>query len=102
MRDDEAKVAQAYGENGNPLQGLNQAVPTRPRDVYREITERCYEKARQRGQRTFTLVEQDVTSVRLIAEWIKENIETAPSGKLHDALAHAIAMRDYPSRKNAD
>lgn len=63
---------------------------------------KCFEKATQRGQRTFTLVEQDRSSPRTIAFWILENIETCPDGKLFDALADALAMRRASHRKNAD
>lgn len=63
---------------------------------------RCFVKAKSRGQKTFTVVEQDATTVKTIAHWIYLNIETAPADKLHDALDSAIAMRDFPSKKNAD
>jgi hypothetical protein len=53
----------------------------------------CYEKAKKRGQRTFTLVEQDRTAPDTILAWIYFNWETAPEGKLMDAFEDAIAMR---------
>ncbi len=59
-------------------------------------------RAKQRGQRTFTLVEQDASAVETIAEWIKLNIRTAPGPKLHDALETCIEMRAFPGQKNAD
>jgi hypothetical protein len=62
----------------------------------------CHARAKSRGQRTFTLVEQDVTTPKVICEWIKENIETAPRQKLLEALDSAILMRDFPGRKHAD
>lgn len=62
----------------------------------------CFHRARQRGQATFTLVEQDATSPRVILEWMKENIETCPAPKLYEALARALQMRDFQYRKNAD
>lgn len=62
----------------------------------------CYEKAKARGQQTFTLVEQDRSSPKVIAYWILENIETAPPEKLIDAVKDAIAMRGYAYRKSAD
>jgi len=64
--------------------------------------EKCFNKARMRGQRTFTLVAQDRSSPRTIAFWILENIETCPAQKLLDALEDAILMRDFPNRKAAD
>lgn len=62
----------------------------------------CFTKARAAGEQTFTLRSQDVTSPRVIAYWILENIETAPPEKLMDALMDAIEMREHPSRRNAD
>lgn len=62
----------------------------------------CFEKALNRGQQTFTLVEQDRSSPEVIAYWILKNIETCPAEKLVDALLDALAMRDCQKRKNAD
>lgn len=62
----------------------------------------CYEKALLRGQRTFTLVGQDLSSPGVICEWIKVNIETAPADKLFDALQAALVMRGQGGRKVAD
>ena len=59
-------------------------------------------KAKQRKQRTFTLVEQDRSTVATIGFWILQNIETAPAEKLHDALETAVQMRSFPSRRAAD
>jgi hypothetical protein len=67
-----------------------------------EKDNRCFAKAKQRGQRTFTLVAQDKSSPRTIAFWILENIETCPAAKLHEALDDAIVMRYQPGRKAAD
>lgn len=63
---------------------------------------KVHAKAKERGQRTFTLVEQDCTSPETIAYWILKNILTAPGDKLHDALEHAIQMRSYPNKKFPD
>lgn len=46
---------------------------------------------------TFTL-----PSPRVICEWIKENIETAPAEKLRCALEDALMMRQNPRRKRTD
>lgn len=62
----------------------------------------CHLKAKQRGEKTFTLVQQDMTGPSVICEWIKQNIETAPADKLRDALEAAIEFRDYSRRKRAD
>lgn len=62
----------------------------------------CFEKAQQRGDVTFTVVGRDQSSPRVICEWIKENIETCPADKLHEALNRAITMRDLTYRRKAD
>lgn len=56
-------------------------------------------KEKERGEQVFTLVAQDHSSPRVICEWIKENIETAPPEKLVSALLNAISMRDSHSAK---
>jgi hypothetical protein len=65
--------------------------------------DKCHEKAKLRGQLTFTLVEQDPTAGETILEWIKLNWRTAPVPKLRDAFEKALAMA-YPQvpQKNAD
>lgn len=62
----------------------------------------CHAKAKKRGQQTFTLVEQDVTTVKTIAHWIYLNIETCPAEKLRLALEDCIKMRQFAGRKHAD
>jgi hypothetical protein len=62
----------------------------------------CYSKAVARGQRTFTLVEQDPTAVETIAFWIMKNIHTAPPEKLRKALQECIDMRGFEHTKHAD
>lgn len=59
-------------------------------------------KAKQRGQISFTLVEQDRSSVETIAHWIYLNIHTAPPEKLKNALDICLQMRDFAAVKNAD
>jgi len=63
---------------------------------------RCYEKAVARGDQTFTVVGQDITSPTVVCEWIKLNIETAPADKLRCALEDALTMRATRKRKHAD
>jgi len=63
---------------------------------------RCHAKAKARGQKTFTLVEQDCSSPKTIIFWIGENLETCPPEKLHEALQAAIEMTKFPNRKHAD
>lgn len=62
----------------------------------------CFAKAQQRGQHTFTLVAQDISSPRTVAYWILENIEKAPAEKLREALEDALIMRAHPNRKVPD
>lgn len=62
----------------------------------------CFRKASERGDATFTVVGQDRSSPRVICEWIKENIETCPEDKLHEALNRAIVMRNKHYRRAAD
>lgn len=59
-------------------------------------------RAKRRGQRTFTVVEQDATAVKTIAHWIYLNIETAPAEKLHEAIDSCVRMRYFENKKNAD
>jgi hypothetical protein len=59
-------------------------------------------RAKLRQQHTFTLVEQDRSSVEVIAYWILMNIHTAPAAKLHKALDCCMEMREYAAVKNAD
>jgi hypothetical protein len=59
-------------------------------------------RAKLRNQRTFTLVEQDRSSVEVIAYWILLNIHTAPPDKLHKALDICLEMREFAAVKNAD
>jgi hypothetical protein len=55
----------------------------------------CFIKAKARGQRTFTLVEQDMLSPAVIGEWIKLALINGTSAeKIHQAVDDAIAMRD--------
>lgn len=69
----------------------------------RDLTDKtCFEKAQQRGDQTFTVVGRDLSSPRVICEWIKENIETCPEDKLREALNRAIAMRYHSNRRRAD
>jgi len=62
----------------------------------------CFRKAAARGDVTFTLVGQDVSSPKVICEWIKANIFTCPEDKLREALNRAIAMRNLSGARSAD
>lgn len=63
---------------------------------------KVFKKAQSRNQRTWTVVEQDITAVKTIAHWIYLNIETAPDDKLRTALEEILVMRKFPNRKTAD
>lgn len=63
---------------------------------------KVHAKAKQRGQKTFTLVEQDKTAVKAITHWIYLNIEDAPEAKLREALEDALHFRKFPLKKQAD
>jgi len=62
----------------------------------------CMQKAKARGQMTFTIVEQDATASETVAYWILLNCKTAPPAKLYEALEFVIAAREFPNKKNAD
>lgn len=70
--------------------------------ISEDADSRCYQKAREKGERTFTVRSQDATAAVTVAEWIKLNILTAPAAKLREALDDAIAMREWPNQKAAD
>lgn len=59
-------------------------------------------RAKARGEKTFTLIERDPTTVETIAYWILKNIQTASSEKLHNAIDVCVNMRDYPNKLVAD
>lgn len=73
------------------------------REKARKMDDKCAEKARARGQMTFTLVEQDLSAPMCILRWIELNWNTCPPDKLRDAFEDALAMQhsDIP-KKNAD
>ena len=50
----------------------------------------------------FILRGQDVSSPRVILEWIKANILNAPDEKLREAFECALLMRKAKKRKSAD
>lgn len=54
----------------------------------------CYDKAGP-DEPLFVLRAQDLSSPKIVAEWIKQNIETAPHQKLRDALEVALSMSSY-------
>jgi hypothetical protein len=64
-------------------------------------TDSCIAKAAD-NEMLFVLRSQDISSPRLVLEWIKENLETAPEDKLREAFECAINMKNWPNRKKAD
>jgi hypothetical protein len=76
---------------------VNDAV--KQRTTARAMDDGIRERAVKAGEQTFTLVEHDVTSPRIICCWIMENIDTARPEKLVDALLDAIAMRESANRR---
>lgn len=64
------------------------------KEKHRQADIKCQNKARERYQLTFTLVEQDMTSPHVILDWIKYNFKTCPNEKLIEAFECALAMKD--------
>lgn len=64
----------------------------------------CFEKAESRGDLTFTLVGQDVTSPEVICEWIKLNVQNPDidDSRLREAFDKAMQMRHLKGRRWAD
>lgn len=64
----------------------------------------CIQKAFD-DERLFVLMARDVTSPKVVCEWIKENIDIQPKEKLFEALECAIEMsrryREMNDRKEA-
>lgn len=50
----------------------------------------------------FILRGRDVSSPRVILEWIRVNMHNVPDEKLRDAFECALAMRKTPERKSPD
>lgn len=80
---------------------MSDKLPGPMNDVQWDEVE-CVQKAKARGDLTFTLVGQDFSSPEVIAYWIMKNIMTCPRKKLVEALDKAIRMRGLPNRKAAD
>lgn len=66
------------------------------REIRARVEHKCYEKAKAKGQLTFTVVEQDLTAPLTILEWIRLQIDKqgagAPEHKLRDAFDDCLAM----------
>lgn len=53
----------------------------------------CLQKAFD-DERLFVLMARDITSPRIVMEWIKENIDMQPEDKLREAFECALEMRN--------
>jgi len=78
-----------------------------PTNEHRVLAKRmdnsCFEKAKARGQQTFTLVEQDASAARTILFWIMENLGKTPVEKLRDAFEDCLAFQySNVTKKNPD
>lgn len=56
-----------------------------------------YDKAED-NEELFVLRAKDISSPKVIIEWIKINFETASDAKLRDAFECALRMRSYVPR----
>ena len=50
----------------------------------------------------FILKAKDISSPKVILNWIAENLETASEAKLHEAFICALRMKEHKGRKAAD
>jgi len=64
-------------------------------------TDTSIQKATE-NEMLFVLRAQDVSSPKLVLEWIKINFETVPEDKLREAFECALEMKKWPTRKQAD
>lgn len=56
-----------------------------------KTTDSCLQKAFD-DERLFVLMTRDITSPKVVCEWIKQNIDIQPKEKLMEALECAIEM----------
>jgi hypothetical protein len=85
----------------DPLHAAMQADSAETKRV-KEADFQCFQKARAKGEPTFTLRAQDMTAPRVILYWMSLNCETLPNPKMADAGRIAFEMRHWPHRKLAD
>ena len=66
------------------------------KEFAKRMENECHRKAVERGQQTFTVVEQDITAPLTILKWIELQIvmqgNKAPAGKLRDAFEDVLSM----------
>ncbi|WP_234735301.1 hypothetical protein [Tellurirhabdus bombi] len=90
---------------GDPI-AFNQPLINTPMDFQKDApgtknNDSCIENAAE-NEPIFVLRAQDASSPKVILHWIAKNFETCPDDKLIDAFNHAIKMKNWPDRKNAD
>jgi hypothetical protein len=90
--------------NGRITPELQKAVEdsVKQRSIAQAMDDGIRDRAVKAGEQTFTLVEHDKTSPRVICFWIMENLETARPEKLVDALLDAIAMQRSAIRRHVE
>jgi hypothetical protein len=65
------------------------------------LKDSCLMKA-ENEEMLFVLRAQDISSPKIVLEWIKENFETCSEEKLREAFECALDMRNHLDRKPAD
>lgn len=99
LRNKREVVFEAFTKSSSSDVQTTKFSPTESPPTSDELVQK---KAKERGDQTFTLVGQDLTSPKTIGFWIMENIETAPEMKLLNAVTIAVRMGKNFGRKNAD
>lgn len=61
----------------------------------------CLAKANE-DEMLFILRAQDMSSPKIIFQWIAENIDTLPDDKVNEAVKCALVMNKHKFRKPAD
>lgn len=61
----------------------------------------CLKKAAD-DEPIFVLRGQDKSSAKVVMHWIAKNFDTCPDEKLREAFEHALKMKNYSVKKNAD
>lgn len=61
----------------------------------------CLKSAKE-DEPVFVLLARDKTSAKVVIHWIAKNFDTCNEEKLRDAFECALAMKEYPVKKDAD
>lgn len=70
------------------------------KDELAENSQGCFAKAKD-DEMLFVLRAQDVSSPKIILEWIKENFHCSDK-KLREAFECALEMKKHPNKKSPD